>query len=168
MSVKGKKAAQKEVEELAKAIEKALPKSKRGTGTHKGFGTTVDPKVGAKTAIKKGERRNPHGRPSTTPMRDALRKRLMMKFPAKYSKQMGIQVGITWGEAVALTSLYDMVKAPEPTKFSAYAAESDGPLPTEISGPQGGPIPMDVKVNDKLTVVAERLRDRLTQRTKPA
>ena len=159
----------KEVRDVVKAVEKAATeKKRREKGTHKGFGTTVDPSVGEKTRIKRGQRMPGAGRPSATPMRDALRRRLLTKFPKKYSEAMGIPKGITWGEAVALTSLYDMIKQPEPQKFTAYAAESDGPLPTEISGPQGGPIPMDVNVNDKLSVVAERLRDRLAGRTKPA
>jgi hypothetical protein len=163
---KRKKPGQKEIEELAKVIENIAPKKRQKKGR---IGTVVSPdEIGVETRFKKGHRRPGPGRPSTTPMRDALRKRLLSKFPAKYSESMGIPKGITWGEAVALTSLYDMVKSPEPAKFTAYAAESDGPLPTEISGPQGGPIPMDVNVNDKLAVVAGRLRDRLAKRDKPA
>lgn len=122
--------------------------------------------IGVETRIKPGQKLPGAGRPRKTPMTDALRRRLAMKFPAKFQKAMGLPAGITWADAVAFTSLYDMVKSPDVEKFDGYADRTDGPVVQEISGPQGGPIPLDVDdssartAHEQLSTITARLKDR--------
>ncbi len=160
----------KEVRALAKAVASAgMDVPKRPTKRRNQFGSEQDPNVGLATRIKPGQRLPGAGRPKLAPMRDALRRRLGMKLPAKYAKTLGIPKGSTWGDAVAWTALYDLIKEPSPEKFGKYANESDGPQPTEISGPQGSPIPVNfdmgpgVTVHEQLRTVTARLRDRLSK-----
>lgn len=151
----------KEVEKLVLDVER----SSKGTKKASGFGTHVDPKVGEKTRIKKGQRLPGAGRPKKEVLREALRKRLDKRIPNKYARQAGLPLGSTWSDAVAQAQIQHMIKAPDAIEFSGYAQETDGKQADVISGPGGGPIPLDLTATggayDQLRTVATRLRDRI-------
>jgi len=170
MNADEKKEINKEIKDLTGVVVKALPPVKgRKNGGKRGFGSVQDPNVGAATRFKPGHSMPGPGRPKNTPMTDALRKRLLSRLPVKYAKTLGIPKSATWGDAVAWTALYDLLKNPDPDKLEKYAQRTDGPLVTEIRGSQGGPIPLDldagpgVTVYEQLRTVTTRLRDRLAK-----
>lgn len=155
-----RKEAKTEIDKIREAVSGELPKP-APKAKEKGVHPAV--KNGAKTRFLPGHNKPGPGRPRKTLMTDALRQRLAMKFPARYAKAMGMPKGLTWAEAVAYTALYDLVKAPAAVKFEGYAARAEGPLVQPISGPDGGPIPLDIGVHEKLKLVTERLRSRIAK-----
>lgn len=154
-----------EIKDLVAGIE-AIKGSKKAV-VKKGFGTHVDPAVGAKTRIKKGQRLPGAGRKPnpTQPMREALRDLLGRKLPAKYAKALGIPKGSTWGKAVAWTAAYDMLKQPAVEKFKGYAEESDGKQPVVKVGDDGSVTPLDLgalgNVDEQVRATTDRVRERL-------
>jgi hypothetical protein len=157
----------KEVQDLARAVESATPVKKRRRNGGE-FGVR-DPKIGEKTRFTKEHPRPGPGRPGRTPMTDEQRKLLVSRLPAKYAKALGLPKSSTWAKALAWTGYYDLLKNPDPDKLEKYTQRTDGPLVTEISGSQGGPIPLDldagteVTVHEQLRTVTARLRDRLAK-----
>lgn len=124
----------------------------------RGSGAARDPRINYK------------GRPVTKPITDALRKRAFKKLTERELKDLAAKSGIklpmgtTWADMYALALGQQIMKG-NVEAFEVNAERLDGPVPTEISGPQGGPIELkDESVYDRVIAITERIRDRAAQR----
>jgi hypothetical protein len=165
----------KEVKELVDAVAGAASgiKQPKGNPGHPGpIGRTVSPDVGKATQIKKGQRLPGAGRkPKPKPLTDDMLALLKRPIPAAYAEALKLKKGTKWVRAVNQMQLYNLLKAPNAAAYELHASRIEGPVPQEISGPNGGPIPMlnmdldpaDLKSDaiDQLRTVTSRIRDRL-------
>ena len=113
--------------------------------------------------FKPGQSGNPSGRPRR-PLTEAYKDLLDKKFPGDARGRTYAQV-IAEGQAKAA-----IAGRTEAAKEIADRAE--GKVTQEISGPDGGAIPLDlsgeVTVHERLKSFTERIRDRLAKRDKTA
>lgn len=107
--------------------ESATPvnESAKGVKPKKLLNGGVDPAVGEKTRIKKGERRNPNGRPKKTPLSTAAMKIGLKRVPkalvaALAPKFPGIQYGVTYAE-LGLVGQYMQIASGKTENLEAVA-----------------------------------------------
>lgn len=158
--------SEKLAKEVIAAAKAALPGKKHEKGKAKtGFGKTVDPAVGKATQIKKGQRLPGAGRPRKSPMTDALRRQLERKLTPEQVEKSGLPKGSTVADLAAMGVIQEVVRG-KVDAFDAVADRTDGPVPKEISGPEGGPLEIEATGNlyEDAKLVTQRLRDRLAKR----
>lgn len=151
------------------ALAATLQKNGGSKGGPKKFGDGVDPGVGKKTQIQKGQKLRLGKKKKVGLMTEALekvgRQRVPKSLIAKLNNQgAGLRYGITRAELAAMGQ-YARSSEGVAENFRVIAERTDGPVRQEFSGPEGGAIEITEgdTARDKLFALTARLRDRLAK-----
>lgn len=134
--------------ELEKQQKKSPTNSKRSytpKAAPKRRGNTTLPDHLKEHCFKPGHTGNPNGRPKKTPITDALRTLLDSKAPAKLLKKYvpGHGGDLTYGEVFA-ASILDRAAGGSDRMVEVVLDRIEGKVNQTVSGPGGGPIPVDL------------------------
>lgn len=131
-------------------------------------GQPEQPKKGKADHLKqyqfeKGKSGNPGGRPKKI-VTDAYKWAFNKKLTDQECVQVGVKRGTTWGQLGALGMMKAIVNG-NAQAAKEVADRVEGPVALEISGPEGGAIPLaDGTARAQLEEITARLRGRIAQR----